>query len=217
MKWFWRVTLLLFSAGLIALSCIYLINRHIHSVADAKLQTSITEIPVENPPRIAIVFGAKVWDDKSPSPVLYDRVVTAVEFYRAGRVEKILMSGDNPTENYDEPTAMKETAVRLGVPESDVVLDFAGRRTYDTCYRAKEIFEIQKAILVTQEFHQARALYLCNNLGVDSVGITADRRKYEAERYWRFREFFSVASAWFEMNFVSLEPIGGKKELIGQK
>jgi vancomycin permeability regulator SanA len=216
MKWFWRIALSIAVISLIGLFSAYLINRHIHLVSDTKLQNSITEIPVENPPRIAIVFGAKVWDDKSPSPVLYDRIVTAVELYRAGRVEKILMSGDNPTENYDEPTAMKETAVRLGVPESDIVLDFAGRRTYDTCYRAKEIFEIQKAILVTQEFHQARALYLCNGLGVDSIGITADRRKYEGERYWVFREFFSVASAWFEMNFLSFELIHGNKEPIEQ-
>jgi vancomycin permeability regulator SanA len=216
MKWFWRITLMLLIVGLFTLSCIYLTNRHIQSVAGRKLQISMTEIPVENPMRVAIVFGAKVWDDKSPSPVLYDRVLTAAELYRAGRVEKILMSGDNPTENYDEPSAMKETAVRLGVPESDVVLDFAGRRTYDTCYRAKEIFEIQKAVLVTQEFHLPRALYLCNNLGVDSIGITADRRKYEAEKYWKFREFFSVASAWLEINFVSQEPIGGEKEPIEQ-
>ncbi len=214
MKWFRRVILSFLILVFVGLSCIYLINRHIHSVSDVKLQTSITEIPIENPPRIAIVFGAKVWDDKSPSPVLYDRVITAVELYRAGRVGKILMSGDNPTENYDEPTAMKETAVRLGIPETDIILDFAGRRTYDTCYRAREIFEVRKAILVTQEFHQARALYLCNNSGVDSIGITADRRKYESESYWSFREFFSRASAWYEMNFVSFEPIGGKKEPI---
>jgi SanA protein len=214
MKWFRRIILSLLVIGLVGLFAAYLVNRYIHSVSDAKLQTSMTEISVENPPRIAIVFGAKVWDDKSPSLVLYDRVITAVELYRAGRVEKILMSGDNPTENYDEPTAMKETAVGLGVPENDIVLDFAGRRTYDTCYRAREIFQVQKAILVTQEFHQARALYLCNNLGVDSIGITADRRKYEAERYWKFREFFSAASAWFEMNFLPFEPIRGKKEPI---
>ncbi len=216
MKWFRRVILSLFVISLVGLSCIYLINRHIYSVGDAKLQTSMTEIPVENPPRIAIVFGTKVWDDKSPSPVLYDRVVTAVELYRAGRVEKILMSGDNPTESYNEPTAMKETAVKLGVPEGDVVLDFAGRRTYDTCFRAKEIFEVKKAILVTQEFHQARALYLCNNLGIDSIGITADRRQYEGGKYWSFREFFSVASAWFEINFLPFEPIHGQKEQIEQ-
>ena len=161
-------------------------------------------------------IGAKVWENGEPSHVLYDRVLTAVELYRAGRVEKLLMSGDNPAENYDEPTAMKQTAVKLGVPESDIVLDFAGRRTYDTCFRAKEIFNVRNAIVVTQEFHQARTLYLCNNLGVDSIGITANRRKYEGESYWAFREFFSRASAWFEMNFMSFEPVGGRKEPIVQ-
>lgn len=214
MKWFRRVVLAVFVIAAFGLLGIYLVNHRIKSTGKTKFQTSITEIPIENPPRIAIVFGAKVWDDKSPSPVLYDRVVTAVELYRAGRVKKILMSGDNPTENYDEPTAMKETAVRLGIPEPDVILDFAGRRTYDTCFRAKEIFGVQKAILVTQEFHQPRALYLCNNFGVDSIGITADRRKYESEKYWEFREFFSAVSAWFEINFLPFAPIAGKKEPI---
>jgi vancomycin permeability regulator SanA len=216
MKWFWRILLTLLIAGLIGLFTIYLINGHVHAVSDAKMQTSITEIPVEEPPRVAIVFGAKVWDNGEASPVLYDRVLTAVELYRARRVKKILMSGDNPTAGYDEPTAMKKTAMELGVPEQDIVLDFAGRRTYDTCYRAKEIFEVKRAILVTQEFHQARALYLCNNLGLDSVGITANRRKYVAEGHWAFREFFSVASAWFEMNFLPFEPISGEKEPIQQ-
>ena len=216
MKWIWRILLTLLVIGAIGVASIYFINLHVHSVSDDKMQTSITEIPTENPPRIAIVFGAKVWDNGEPSPVLYDRVLTAVELYRAGRVKKLLMSGDNPTANYDEPTAMKKTALELGVPDKDIILDFAGRRTYDTCFRAKEIFEIEKAILVTQEFHQARALYLCNNLGVDSVGITANRRSYEGSDYWKFREFFSVASAWFEMNFLPFEPIQGNKEPIRQ-
>ena len=216
MKWFRRIFLTLAVVGLAGLVSIYLINRHVHTVSDEKLQTSITNIPVEDPPRIAIVFGARVWDNGEASPVLYDRVVTAVELYRAGRVKKLLMSGDNPTASYDEPTAMKKTAMELGVPETDIVLDFAGRRTYDTCYRAKEIFEVKRAILVTQEFHQARALYLCNNLGVDSIGITANRRIYEGSGNWTFREFFAVAGAWFEMNFLPLAPIGGKKEPIEQ-
>ncbi len=216
MKWIWRILFTFLIIGLIGVASIYFINLHVHSVSDDKMQTSITEIPTENPPRIAIVFGAKVWDNGEPSPVLYDRVLTAVELYRAGRVKKLLMSGDNPTANYDEPTAMKKTAMELGVPENDIVLDFAGRRTYDTCFRAKEIFEIEKAIVVTQEFHQARALYLCNNLGVNSIGITANRRKYEGNDYWKFRDFFSVASAWFEMNFLPFEPIQGNKEPIRQ-
>ena len=216
MKWFYRILLTLSAVALIGVGSIYLINRHVRSLAAAEIRTSITEIPTEEPPRVAIVFGARVWENGEPSEVLYDRVVTAVELYRAGRVKKILMSGDNPTESYDEPTAMKATAVKLGVPENDVRLDFAGRRSYDTCYRAKEIFAIQKAVVVTQEFHQARTLYLCNNLGVDSIGITANRRKYVGENYWAFREFFSTASAWFEINFYQFAPIGGEKEPIEQ-
>lgn len=214
MKWFFRILLGLIALGLLGLLTVYAINLRVKAYANQRLQTSITEIPAEEPRRVAIVFGAGVWSDGSPSNALYDRIVTAVELYRAGRVRKILMSGDNPTKQYDEPTVMKQTAMQLGVPEADIVLDFAGRRTYDTCYRAKEIFEVQKAILVTQEFHQARALYLCSNLGIDSVGITANRRKYEGENYWAFREFFSITSAWIEINFLPFEPIKGVKEPI---
>ena len=216
MKWFYRIVITLLIVGAGGLLSIFIINAHIKSQAVEKYKTTIMEVKPETPPRIAIVFGAKVWENGEPSDALYDRIITAVELYRAGRVKKILMSGDNPNENYDEPTAMKATAVKLGVPESDVVLDFAGRRTYDTCYRAREIFAIQKAIVVTQEFHQARTLYLCNNLGVDSIGITANRRKYVGENYWAFREFFSTASAWFEVNFLPFAPIGGEKEPIQQ-
>ncbi len=216
MKWFLRIILSLAALCLISIVSTGLINKYVRMQSAGRIQNSITEIPAENPPRVAIVFGAKVWDDGEVSPVLYDRVLTAVELYRAKRVKKILMSGDNPNENYDEPTAMKQTAVSLGVPAEDVVLDFAGRRTYDTCYRAKEIFGIEKAILVTQTFHLPREIYLCDNLGVDSIGITANRREYDGSDHWTFREFFSVVSAWFEINFVSREPIKGGKEPITQ-
>ena len=214
MKLFRQIAVIFAAAGLIALLVAYLINNRMQTQFSDKIQTSITEIPTENPPRVAIVLGARVWENGELSPVLYDRIITAVELYRAGRVKKLLMSGDNPSENYDEPTAMKAVAVKLGVPASDVVLDFAGRRTFDTCFRAKEIFGISKAIIVTQKFHQARTLYLCNNLGVDSVGIAANRRTYEGENYWTIREFFSRASAWMEINLISLNPIGGRKEPI---
>jgi len=211
-----RIFLWLCAFGLLGLLFISAVGKYVQNSQSAKIQTSMTEIPAEEPPRIAIVFGARVWEDGSASPVLYDRVITAVELYRAGRVKKLLMSGDNPTHDYDEPTAMKNTAIELGVPEQDIVLDFAGRRTYDTCWRAKEVFEVKKAILVTQAFHQARSLYLCNNLGVDSIGITANRRKYVAEGFWEKREFLSRFGAWFEMNFYSFNPIGGDKEPIQQ-
>jgi vancomycin permeability regulator SanA len=204
--------------ALLGTASLFAIHLYIGSYTGGRLYKSIDEIPppdtVGDPPRVAIVFGASVWANGEPSPVLRDRVETAVDLYKAGKVKKLLMSGDNPVRGYDEPTVMKDTAVKMGVPESDIVMDFAGRRTYDTCYRAKEVFEVKRAILVTQEFHQPRALYLCSNMGIDSVGINADRFKYLEERYWRFREFFSVISAWFEMNFIPFKPIGGEKEPI---
>jgi SanA protein len=217
LKWFLRVFISLLFLGLTAFLAVYLINLQVKSYSSDKIETSITEIPLEQPPRIAIVLGAKVWDDGSLSHALLDRVTTAVELYRAGRVKKLLMSGDNSTPEYDEPTAMKNKAIELGIPEADIVLDFAGRRTYDSCFRAKEIFEVKKAIIVTQEFHQGRSIYLCQNMGIDSLGIVANRRKYLNEDYWAFREFFSVFSAWFEMNFIPFEPIAGKKEPIIQE
>ena len=146
MKWVWRILLVLLIIGLTAAAVIYLIDRHIWSVTSAKLQTSMTEIPADEPKRVAIVFGARVWDDGSPSNTLYDRVMTGVELYRAGRVKTLLMSGDRSGDNYDEPSAMKKLAVQLGIPESDIVLDNDGKKTYDTCYRAKEIFDVQKAM-----------------------------------------------------------------------
>ena len=203
MKWFLRIFLSLLAVALIGVLVIAAINKYVYSQNSDKIKTSITEVPTEEPKRTAIVFGARVWDDGSPSNSLYDRVLTGVELYRAGRVKQLLMSGDKTGENYDEPAAMKKLAIELGVPESDIVLDNDGKRTFDTCKRAQTVFGVQKAILVTQDYHLPRALYLCNSLGVDSLGITANRRKYDGENYYHLREFFSTASAWFEINFLS--------------
>ena len=215
-KWVFRIVLSLVTISLIVGCALFIINRHVDTQTADKIQSSIIEISREDPSRIAIVFGARVWNNGVPSNSLYDRVFTAVELYRTGRVKKLLMSGDNPNPDYDEPTAMKKTAIDLGVPEADIVLDFAGRRTYDTCYRAKEIFGVEKAILVSQDYHLPRAIYLCQNLGVDSIAIKANRRTYDGENYYHFREFFSVASAWFEMNFIPFEPSKGEKQPIQQ-
>ncbi len=103
-----------------------------------------------SPERAAIVFGAGLWRDGSPTPVLQDRVATAAELYFAGKVEKLLMSGDNRVENYNEPAAMREYALQLGVPDEAIVLDYAGRRTYDTCYRARDILVLLCELLLSE-------------------------------------------------------------------
>ncbi len=165
--------------------------------------------------RAAIVFGAGLLRSGSPSPVLRDRIETAVELYKAGKVEKLLMSGDNRFLDYNEPGAMRSYAVQLGVPEEDIVLDYAGRRTYDTCYRARTIFGVEEAILVTQNFHMPRALYTCNNLGVQSVGVPADGLNLRRYRfYWGMREVLATTVAFWEIWVSRPLPVLGKPEPI---
>ena len=182
-----------------------------HFYSASRVYSSAQEIPNERPPRIAIVFGAAVWEGEIPSPVLYDRVKTASELYLSGKVKKLLLSGDNRVENYDEPAVMKRTALELGVPDEALVLDEAGRRTYDTCYRAKEIFGIGRAILVTQSFHLDRALYVCRALGIDSVGIRAEKRLYGQETQWRLRELGATFKSWLDLHMIHPKVILGEK------
>lgn len=166
--------------------------------------------------RVAIVFGAGLWRDGRPTPVLRDRVATAASLYFAGKVEKLLMSGDNRFDTYNEPAAMRDYAVELGVPEDAIVLDYAGQRTYDTCYRARDIFGIRQAILVTQAFHLPRALYTCNKLGVRAIGVPADRRIYRNYSLfaWNLREVPATLVALWEVHVSRPQPILGEPQPI---
>jgi SanA protein len=165
---------------------------------------------------VAIVFGAGLWRDGSPTPVLRDRVATAASLYFAGKVEKLLMSGDNRFANYNEPAAMRLYALDLGVPDQAIVLDYAGRRTYDTCYRARDIFEVHQAILITQSFHLPRAIFLCEAMGVSVVGVPADLRQYRRSSllYWNLRELPATLTALWEAYVTHPQPVLGNPEPI---
>lgn len=188
-----RVLVTLSLVVLSALIAIFSINLSIASYSDNGIQT-ITDLATE--PRVAIVFGARVGEGGVPSDTLYDRTITAIEAYKANKVNKLLLSGGD-----DEPEVMKKLAVDLGVPEPDIVTDTSGLRTYDTCFRAKNVFGVDRAVLFTQDYHQARALYLCNSMGIESVGVDTKRRDYLGERYLWFREYFSRVGAWYDVNF----------------
>jgi SanA protein len=168
------------------------------------------------PARVAIVFGAGLLRNGEPTRVLQHRVDTAVDLYKAGKIEKLLMSGDNRFIDYNEPGAMRTRAVELGVPADDIVMDFAGRSTYDTCYRARAIFGVQEAILVTQEFHLWRALFTCNNIGLPAVGVPSDRTPYQPVPYifWNMREIPATLKAVIETLITHPEPILGQPEPI---
>lgn len=154
-----------------------------------------TTVPSE---QVAIVYGAAVYGNGRLSSVLRDRMDTAIELYKSGKVGKIVVSGDNASENYNEPGAMLNYAIAQGVPSADVQPDYAGLRTYDTCYRAREIFQIESAILVTQAFHLPRAIFTCRRLGIETVGVGADLRPYRGARWYEFRETVATAVAFWD-------------------
>lgn len=162
--------------------------------------------------RVAIVFGARVYGNGRLSGMLRDRVDTAIDLYKAGKVQKLLLSGDNQFADYNEPGAMMDYAIAQGVPAADIQPDYAGRRTYDTCYRARAIFQVNSAILVTQRFHLPRALFLCDQLGIEAVGVAADRRVYDPRSvaFSETREIPALAAALFDVIRRAPPPVLGE-------
>ena len=208
-RFLWRLTLIIF---LFALLGLFLPKFAVLLYATPRIFT-VDNVPAE---RVAIVFGAGLLRDGSASPILRDRVETAVKLYQQGKVDKLLMSGDNSFVEYNEPEAMRQYALGLGVPDKDIVLDYAGRRTYDSCYRAKAIFQVDSAILVTQSFHMPRALFLCNWLGVESTGVEANNNYFRklSRLYWSARELFATAQAVWDVYVVRPLPVLGEPEPI---
>lgn len=165
---------------------------------------------------VALVLGAGLRRDGSPTAVLRDRVETAATLYMAGKVQVLLLSGDNRFVNYNEPAAMQGYAEALGVPTTALVADYAGRRTYDSCYRARAIFGVERVIVVTQAFHLPRAVYTCRTLGLDAVGVAADRRQYRplSHLYWSLREMLATARALLDVHWLRPTPVLGRPEPI---
>ena len=141
---------------------------------------------------VAIVFGAA-------GDILEDRVTTGVELYKAGKVQKLLMTGDNSRDDYNEPETMREQAIAEGIPASAIACDYAGFRTYDSLYRARAIFGVTSALLVTQRYHLPRALYIAHHLGIDdAVGVDAAKRRYVGQWSFNLREIAAVEVAWVQ-------------------
>jgi len=149
--------------------------------------------------KYVIVFGAGLKAGNKPSDILADRILTAVYLYKQGIADKILMSGDSINDNHDEVEAMSNYAIELGVNNSDIIVDEMGYDTYSTCLRAKNVLDIDKAILVTQAYHINRALYVCNKVGIDSYGFTSDLNVYKDIKKFKFRESFAFLKSFFEV------------------
>jgi SanA protein len=166
-----RRALIVIAAALL-LPAAALVLPRVYAVVEARDRIyTVKDVPTH---RVAIIFGAQIYPDGHLSDMLADRVATGVALYQAGKADVLLMTGDNHVATYNEPEAMRRYALKLGVPDDAIVLDYAGFRTYDSCYRARDIFQVESAILVTQRFHLDRALLTCRGLGVEAVGVAAD-------------------------------------------
>lgn len=135
-----------------------------------------------------IVLGALVKPDGQPSTMLKDRLDTALGLYNAGIGPKLLVSGDHGQVEYNEVRGMKQYLLDHGVPEADIFMDHAGFSTYETAYRARDVFAVKSAVLVTQEYHLKRSVYNARKLGLAAYGVAADSRVYGNQRFYNLRE-----------------------------
>ena len=171
-----------------------------------------------------LVLGCLVKDDGVPSDMLADRLKRGIELYEQGAAPKILMSGDHGRADYDEVNAMKRVAMEAGVPSTDVFMDHAGFSTYESIYRAKEVFGTDKIIIVTQEYHLYRALFIAERLGVEAYGVNADLRTYRGQTARDVREILARCKDFGNTIFKpeptylgEMIPIGGNGDLTNDE
>ena len=166
------------------------INAHVKKAGLGRILTSEEAADIEGVDCI-LVLGCQVREDGSPSHMLNDRLVRGIEVYYRGAAPKLLMSGDHGREAYNEVGTMKQFAVTDGIASEDIFMDHAGFSTYESIYRAKEIFGVEKMIIVTQEYHLYRALYIAEKLGVEAYGVASDYRTYAGQTMREVREILA--------------------------
>lgn len=194
------ILIICISISVIGASILLGLNAYVKGVAKADIITTEEAVNLEDVDCI-IVLGCLVKSDGSPSDMLSDRLERGIDLYKKGAAPKIIMSGDHGRADYDEVNAMKQIAVDSGIPSSDVFMDHAGFSTYESIYRAKEIFEADKIIIVTQEYHLYRALYIAEKLGIEAYGVNADYRTYWGQSKRDVREILARCKDFCNMIF----------------
>ena len=192
MKKYFKIALYLAIVGLIA---IVSVNYYVRSSTKKNIHHSLKRFPKND---VGIIFGAGIKGDQ-PSKYLKDRLDAGILLWKAKRINKILLSGDNGRDEYDELTVMKNYCFKHGVDTTKIFIDYAGFDTYSTLYRAKHIFKIKKATLISQEYHLNRAIYIGQKLGIKSVGYSANKGQYLGYQYVTFREYGSIFKSFFDV------------------
>lgn len=192
MKKYFKIVLYLAIIGLVV---IVSVNYYVRSSTKNKIYYSVKKFPKND---VGIIFGAGINGDR-PSKYLKDRLDAGILLYKMKRINKILLSGDNGRDEYDELTVMKNYCYNHGVDTTKIFIDYAGFDTYSTMYRAKHIFKIKKATLISQEYHLNRAIFIGNKLGIKSAGYTANNGEYHGYKYVTFREYGSIFKSFFDV------------------
>ncbi len=182
-----RLLLFVLVLGLLAVSALLIINICLVSAAKDKILSADKAASFDAD--CILILGAGVRDDGSPSHMLEDRLKTGLQLYELGAPDKILMTGDHGRQEYNEVGVMKDFATERGVPSENVFMDHAGFSTYESLYRARDVFKAKRVIIVTQEYHLPRALYIADRLGLEAVGVSADLRTYRGQGMRNLREF----------------------------
>lgn len=196
-KRFWVFTWTALAILVIGIGAVFGINAFVC------LQTSGWIVSPENVPQAdcILVLGAGVRADGTPSDMLADRLDQGIALYQSGAADYLLMSGDHGREHYDEVNVMKQYAIDAGVPSEAIFMDHAGFSTYESMYRARDVFELQSVIVVTQEYHLYRALYVADRLGLEAHGVAADPRAYAGALYRNAREILARDKDFFQVLF----------------
>ncbi|WP_426326839.1 SanA/YdcF family protein [Pedobacter sp. R-06] len=202
-----KIIKLLIYASLLGIIAVLGINLFVKSQTDPVIFSKEKDTPGT---KVAIIFGAGINNNK-PSKYLKDRLDAGIELYKNNKIDKILLSGDNGSDEHDELTVMKLYCYQHGVDTNKIYLDYAGFDSYSTLYRSKYIFNIDTAILVSQKYHLNRCINIGNKLGVKSYGFAADKGTYQGYKYASFREYFAVVKSTIDLM------IGRKPHFLGEK
>lgn len=210
-----KILLITLITSILGITFLLRINQYIKQSATDYIYSNTAEnleqIKKQSEYQAGLILGAKVYKNGNLSDILKDRIDTALEAYQAGLFSKFLISGDHGRTEYDEVNALKNYLLEKGIAAENIFLDHAGFDTYDSIYRAKEIFEIESMIIFTQEFHLPRAVYIARNLEIEALGIIADKQNYIAAKYNETRETLARLKAFLEITF------GSKPEFLGEK
>ncbi len=196
LKCWWIMTILWVIA-------ILLINLYVLSFSKDKILTDVWQLEQTE---VGLVFWAKVKKDFSPSDILKDRLKVAIQAYKSWKIKKIIVSWDNSREEYDETTGMRDYLIKNDVHIDHIYLDYAWFDTYDTLFRAKELFGVEEVVLFTQDFHLKRANYIWQRVWLDTIWVSTNLQKYIHEDYYNRREVLARVKAFLDVELMSSNP-----------